>query len=59
MIRLIISGIARLGGNVALLGEKIQTYRFLCVKLKERDRLEDLRKGVKIKYIYIYLKGTE
>ena len=45
MIRLIISGITRLGGNVALLGEKIHAYRFLYVNLKDGDHLEDLTGG--------------
>ena len=49
MIRLIIPGIVRCGGNVAPSGEKIQAYWFLYVKLKDIDRLEDLGRGVKIR----------
>jgi len=59
MIRLIISGIVRWGGNVALSGEKIHAYWSVYVKLKDRDRLEDLRRGVKIRTKCILSKRTE
>jgi hypothetical protein len=49
MIKLIISGIIRWGGNVARSGEEIYAYRFLHVNLKDRDCLEDLRGCVKIR----------
>jgi hypothetical protein len=45
---MIISGIIRCGGNVASSGETIHAYQFLYINLKDRDRLEDLRGGVKI-----------